>query len=61
MSLSIVAGEPEEFRARVVVPLPRRPVAAAEAADASRPVVDVVVPVLLVRAELAGLRIHEMT
>lgn len=44
MSLSIVAAEPEEFRARVVVPLPRRRFVAPDA-HARRPVVDVVLPV----------------
>ena len=43
MSLRIVTAEPDDFRARVVVPLPeRRP---AFAAEGPRPMVDIVVPV----------------
>jgi len=43
MSLRIVTAEPDDFRARVVVPLPeRRP---ALAAEGPRPMVDIVVPV----------------
>jgi len=43
MSLRIVTAEPDDFSARVVVPLPeRRP---AFAAEGSRPMVDIAVPV----------------
>ncbi len=41
MSLSVIAAEPEEFHARVVIPLPRR----ASTPEGHRPAVDVVVPV----------------
>jgi glycosyltransferase involved in cell wall biosynthesis len=43
MSLRVVSAEAEDFRARVVVPLPRRFEAVATAGE--RPMVDVVVPV----------------
>jgi len=43
MSLRIVTAEPDDFRARVLVPLPERRVAFV--AEAPRPTVDIVVPV----------------
>ena len=59
MNLSIVAAEPEEFRARVVVPLPRRRFAAPDA-DARSPAVDIVLPVFNEQRDLREcvMRLH---
>jgi hypothetical protein len=58
MSLRVVTADREDFRARVVVPLPRAHLA--PAIDAARPMVDVVVPVHNEERELRSsvMRLH---
>lgn len=51
MSMSVIVHQPEDFRARVIVPLPRRRTAAVEAVR--RPAIDVVVPVHNAERDLA--------
>jgi glycosyltransferase involved in cell wall biosynthesis len=43
MNLRVLAAEPEDFRARVVIPLPER--RSATVTEGARPMVDIVVPV----------------
>src|SRR5256885_2590576 len=51
MSMSVIVHQPEDFRARVIVPLPRRHTLAVEALR--RPAIDVVVPVYNEEQDLA--------
>jgi glycosyltransferase involved in cell wall biosynthesis len=51
MSLQVVSNEPDDFRARVVIPLPERRFMAA--GDGPRPMIDVVVPVQNAELHLA--------